>query len=140
MPISTYPSLIYVSASNMELGTEDLEIKRIVEASVVRNREHDLTGSLIYAKGFFAQFLEGPIGPLEDLWQRIQVDERHTDVRLLLRSEAGTRHFAGWSLAYNGRASYLANELQRLHVGGASAEDVDRLIYMLQQFSGRVGT
>lgn len=57
-----------------------------------------VTGVLCYSEGIFLQVLEGGRSAVNELYNRIARDPRHTDVELLCYDEIGERRFAGWSM------------------------------------------
>ena len=92
--------LVYASRWANVLG-EDIEasIHRIVAASISRNRLADVTGLLLAHDGWFLQALEGPEGQVRGLMDRIGLDRRHRDVRVISASEAPARLFKDWNMA-----------------------------------------
>lgn len=137
MTIHNVSSFIYVSRSTVEPDDLAHELTSIVQTSLSRNSNNSVTGCLIHADGYFAQYLEGPEAALAELLARIEADERHTQVRVTDRRYQPARNFHGWAMAYSGEAGHLRSFLNRLHLTGGSEPDADRLIYMLQQFTGR---
>jgi len=90
--------LIYASRFSREAGPGDLQ--EIVDVSREKNRELGITGALCFDPRFFMQCIEGPRGAVNELYNRIVVDERHTDVTLIAYGEIHKRSFAKWSMAY----------------------------------------
>ena len=78
-----------------------------------KNAEEGVTGALLYNSGYFAQVLEGPRAAIEVVFERIQQDERHSDVTILDFTESAHRDFAEWSMAHvtpiSGEESAIAN-------------------------------
>ena len=62
------------------------------------NRRDGITGALICREDIYLQLVEGPAGPIEALYARIQADDRHLDVRLLLRDDVVDPMFPGWAM------------------------------------------
>jgi hypothetical protein len=58
-----------------------------------------LTGALLFTGGHFAQLLEGPEEALRALVSRIECDDRHDRMSMLLDRPSPSRHFASWSMA-----------------------------------------
>lgn len=87
----------YVSRMAQSLGKA--EIEGITEQAARNNAAHDVTGVLMTSGGLFFQILEGPIDAVDEIYDAIVADERHTDV-LLLGSEIGLtgRLFPDWSM------------------------------------------
>ena len=64
-----------------------------------RNNPRDgITGALICRNDLYLQMIEGPADAIDALYSRIQADDRHFDVRLLLEEPMGERLFPGWGM------------------------------------------
>ena len=83
------------------------------------NASDSITGLLLYSEGHFMQLLEGPVDRLWRRFDRIRVDGRHRDLRMILDEPAlDGRLFAGWQMGW-------------LDVGRAAPLDRDRLQRMV---------
>jgi hypothetical protein len=94
--------LVYVSNNTISETVFDQEIKAILNTAKENNSKSDITGSLLFNAGDFAQVLEGPMGAVEELFERIQNDDRHTNCMVLCCEPTTTRTFTNWSMAYEG--------------------------------------
>jgi Sensors of blue-light using FAD len=74
------------------------DLPDLVKQSQQRNTAHGLTAVLIVGSGRFLQYVEGPPIPLLQLWNRLQHDPRHSDVRLLHYASIATRRFPDWAM------------------------------------------
>lgn len=63
-----------------------------------RNVAESITGLLVYHEGCFVQWLEGPAGAVERVWQSIQRDPRHSEVEPLPTPWSEHRLFPNWTL------------------------------------------
>ena len=88
--------LLYASRAVPAVDQE--ELMAIVRKSKANNLKLGITGVLCFSQGIFLQVLEGGRGPVNQLYNRIVGDTRHTDVELLCYEEIGERRFAGWSM------------------------------------------
>jgi hypothetical protein len=70
----------------------------ILKKSKANNPAIGITGVLCFSGGIFLQVLEGGRAGINQLYNRIAADPRHTDVVLLSYEEIGERRFAGWSM------------------------------------------
>jgi hypothetical protein len=86
--------LVYYSRNRIGGGSDSLSdaIGTILETSRSNNARADVTGALMFNAGCFAQVLEGPRVALENVFERIQQDDRHGDVSLLAFSPARNAH------------------------------------------------
>lgn len=73
----------------------------IVKSSRAFNRQHDITGLLVFDGWRFFQYIEGEESEVRALVERIRCDERHEHfTELLSRPMGGPRHFRNWSMGY----------------------------------------
>ena len=91
-------SLIYRSVAE-ESFTLPMIYKMLSKARDF-NAEHNITGCLLYHNGQFIQLLEGTHEEVRALFERIQEDERHSQVELLEEEEISERIFGDWSMAF----------------------------------------
>lgn len=62
------------------------------------NKRDDITGALVCRADVYLQLLEGPTPAVEAAFERISRDDRHVDVKLLVRRPVAERLFPGWSM------------------------------------------
>lgn len=97
--------LTYVSRNKLpsqDLAQEEA-IERILASSQRNNALLDISGALLFSTDCFAQTLEGPMAAVEALFERIQLDDRHSDTTILQVGPVADRGFGAWSMAYAGR-------------------------------------
>lgn len=101
---ATLHRLIYTSSNRIDGSPDRLgeEVRDILAASRRNNRAANVTGALMFNAGCFAQVLEGDRGIVEATFERIQRDERHSDVSLLLFETVKERIFGDWSMGFVG--------------------------------------
>ena len=102
--------LVYYSRNAMFSYSADLqaEIAGVLEVSRRNNTAVGVTGALLFNAGFFAQVLEGPRDAVEETFERIQLDDRHSDIVLVSCAPVKGRCFADWSMAHVGAATMTA--------------------------------
>ena len=115
--------LIYASRP---FGYSAAMLAGILSFARVRNAQLDVTGALICRQDIFLQLLEGPVGPVETLFDRICEDDRHVDVTLLVRSGVQDRLFPTWAMKHDPADSWLwsREEVNQGALLKASARDV----------------
>jgi diguanylate cyclase (GGDEF)-like protein/PAS domain S-box-containing protein len=91
-------TVIYVSKASESI-TDD-ELKQILNFARKNNSELGVTGFLIYNKGYFLQLLEGRQDSIDELLGKIVDDQRHNDVRIVLRTFNERRLFSDWTMGY----------------------------------------
>ncbi|NTS77033.1 BLUF domain-containing protein [Catenovulum sp. SM1970] len=94
----------YISCSQLKSLCKDQQDKineslsALVLNSKTKNSKNGVTGALLYNGDHFVQVLEGDKSYLEALYQKILVDSRHQDVRLLFKYPVKTRAFNAWAM------------------------------------------
>ncbi len=135
-PVTLY-RLIYRSRNHIVGARPDAdigqEIHSILEASRRRNAANQVTGALLFTGSGFAQVLEGPRDVVEQTFERIGMDPRHTDVVVLSFTPTERRSFPQWSMAFCGQVGDPVMEAvdagsSQPGVLGASGSDVLRLL------------
>lgn len=90
--------LVYLSSASL-LYTED-DLRNILTVSRKNNAQADITGMLLYHDGSIIQVLEGEKRKVVNLYNRIQLDTRHSGVIKLIDGENANRHFQNWSMGF----------------------------------------
>lgn len=90
--------LIYTSFKNTTCNEK--EIKDILETSYRKNFEKGITGILTHSDSRFIQYLEGPLHDLEELFEAIKADSRHTAVSNWDFAAINQRIFPHWDMGY----------------------------------------
>ncbi len=98
--------ILYCSRSAVE--TDVGEIGLILAASRENNARDGVTGGLFFSSQCFAQVLEGPSDMVEQVFERIQGDERHCEVTVLDAGPIAKRDFPQWSMAFAGSTDPFA--------------------------------
>jgi hypothetical protein len=96
--------MAYISKSKL-VGDRDAvkqEVESILAAATRNNPSIDVTGALLYSGGYFCQTIEGPEDSIEELFETIQMDGRHSDVTVLHFEPIEERGFSDWSMAFAG--------------------------------------
>lgn len=101
---ATLHRLVYTSRNLIDGSPDHLgeQVRNILAASRRNNKAADITGALMFNAGCFAQVLEGDRDIVEATFERIQRDDRHGDVSLLLFETVAERIFGDWSMGFVG--------------------------------------
>ncbi len=96
--------LVYCSRNRISgTGPEVTEqLQGILASSRVNNGRVGITGALLYSAGNFAQVLEGPLSSIEQTFEMIQRDPRHSEVVVIQSGPTAARDFPEWSMAFAG--------------------------------------
>ncbi len=90
--------IVYVSFSERELTEKELE-ELLVDIRK-RNKLQKVTGLLLYKDGAFIQLIEGKTNTIQNLFERIKNDKRHSNIVLLLEESIKKRAFPDWTMGY----------------------------------------
>ncbi|MBT8472255.1 MAG: BLUF domain-containing protein [Marinicaulis sp.] len=100
MHIIAYFSQIQVPARDVTC-----ELEEIAKVSQKNNRENNITGALLCEGSHFLQLIEGKKAKLDQLFEKIKIDSRHTDITVLINEPTNKRTCPDWSM----EAFHLAN-------------------------------
>ncbi len=89
--------LVYTSKISRQLTPADLE--SIAEHSQKNNDALNLTGILLLRGQSFHAMLEGGATGLLRTMEKVIIDDRHFDIRILQEETITARRFANWSFA-----------------------------------------
>ena len=97
--------LVYLSRNDIQASADTLmsEVDAILATSRTNNDRVGVTGALMFNAGCFAQVLEGPHTAVQATFERIQCDERHAAVRIMLFDLVAERAFSSWAMAFMGQ-------------------------------------
>ncbi|MGL4636075.1 MAG: BLUF domain-containing protein [Beijerinckiaceae bacterium] len=87
--------LCYCSKATGDIASTHAEI--MYRASS-RNKQNGITGCLAYCCNWFIQVIEGEQAVVEETFERIKNDSRHSDIRLMGRREIRGRSFPDWNM------------------------------------------
>ena len=92
-----FKRITYISRYAKPMTAEEIEV--LGENAEEKNRAHGVTGFLMASGGLFYQVLEGPPDVVDQIYEAIAHDERHTDVLLLESVDPVERRiFPDWSM------------------------------------------
>lgn len=90
--------IIYCSQSTYDLAPE--ELVELLDLCRRNNGAAGLSGMLLYSSQSFLQVLEGDSADLSAAYERIQNDDRHTELRLLFDAETDGPLFPDWTMGF----------------------------------------
>lgn len=87
--------LVYTSRP---FGFDDELLAGILVDARRANARDGITGALIARHDLFVQYLEGSEAAVDATYARIAADDRHVDLRLILREPVAERLFPDWAM------------------------------------------
>ena len=90
---------LYLSHATREMSTADL--RELLIESRELNRDHGITGLLIYVGRHFMQCIEGKDEEIGQLVRNISADARNESFTRLLDREVAERAFPAWSMGFH---------------------------------------
>jgi hypothetical protein len=107
--------LIYASRWSDPTRTDmDQVVAEVIDRSCANNRLRGVTGLLLFHRGWFLQVLEGPLEAVDDTFDRIRRDDRHTDIRTVADLPVAARAFGDWTMTAERLGEVATDELERL--------------------------
>lgn len=95
--------LSYVSTARELLTNKQLE--SLLKDSSKSNKEHGITGMLLYKYSTFMQVIEGLESDIDHLFLNIMDDITHTGVTRLFKDKIPKRDFSEWSMGFKRSSS-----------------------------------
>ena len=96
--MSPVRQIIYASQASMAFPPETLlELLTFCRRA---NPRAELSGLLVFRDDTFLQLLEGPAERVTRVYEKICVDPRHHDIRLLADRQVEERYFPDWSMGF----------------------------------------
>lgn len=120
--------IFYVSRS---LASRE-QVQDILMSARALNARRQVTGSLLYTGGHFAQVIEGPAATLAETMVAIAADPRHDTVRTLVKGRLAERRHGETCLAYSeapGANELIANLIGTRRVNTRRAQRVLDLMF-----------
>jgi hypothetical protein len=94
-------SILYSSDAAYPLG--EVEINHILDKARARNIEAGVTGILLHKNGHFLQYIEGAELELARIFQIIQENKQHNNLKVIFYRPVSQRLFPEWSMAYQSK-------------------------------------
>ncbi len=89
--------LIYKSVSKDEFVSNET-VESISQKGAINNSKKGISGLLILTGNHFLQVLEGPETAVNELFQKICLDDRHQQIKLINYDLITQRQFEVWSM------------------------------------------
>lgn len=113
--------MLYVSGSSEQMSNDD--IQKILAVSRRNNLRDGITGMLLWADGVFIQILEGEADTVRSVFRRIESDNRHRNVMVVLEQAADDRLFTQWSMGFKQLDADMAAGKKLFQISRAALAD-----------------
>jgi hypothetical protein len=90
--------LVYTSMAITPFSEEDLI--QLLEQSRASNKKAGITGMLLYTRSKFIQVLEGDQSVVNELYAKIEQDDRHKKIATVIEGESEERIFKDWAMGF----------------------------------------
>ena len=123
---------------NQQLFSMSIEdLKSLEVEAATRNKELKVSGFLVYDGFHFFQYIEGLKGVIEELYKKIQVDDRHTSVTTLSEGSLGDLLFTTWGMKTFMPGDFVASD--RVHIIDilSRKHDSDSIVSVIKDLSFR---
>lgn len=87
---------MYISQSRIDRS----QVDELVSASLSNNYKSGITGGMIFTGRLFAQIIEGPADAVNDLIDKIAMDDRHSGFKILVKEAVDERAYRDWNMGY----------------------------------------
>jgi hypothetical protein len=107
--------IVYISRALFPASADpylvEPEVADILSKSRAKNRARRLYGVLCFGDGCFLQCLQGDEKTVNEVFQGINKDTRHGDIKLLSSKNIDKKTFSRWSMKYCGVGSEMRGML-----------------------------
>ncbi len=90
-------AIMYKSIPSKDIGKS--KFQELLQNSQERNRLHSVTGYIFLSKTKIVQLIEGDDVVINKLYDRIKLDNRHTEVSVILDKQIERRTMMNWNMA-----------------------------------------
>tara|TARA_R110000868_G_scaffold32076_1_gene117065 strand:- start:10291 stop:10722 length:432 start_codon:yes stop_codon:yes gene_type:complete len=91
--------LTYRSVASSSISEKD--ILEILNEAKTFNFQNNITGCLVFYDNHFIQILEGDENIIKQIFSKIVIDSRHSNVQVLSEGIKKERFFPDWNMAYS---------------------------------------
>lgn len=102
-------ALLQMIYASQPFGFDEVMLAGILLDARRGNTLNDVTGALIVRDDLYLQLLEGPPEMVEAAYERINRDDRHTNMRRIVRRRVEERMFPNWSMLDDRAQSWICS-------------------------------
>lgn len=107
--------LIYASVATHNF--QPSELAELLQKARATNERCALTGMLLHvdSDGSFFQAIEGETQAIDQLWERLIRDKRHSQLTRIIREPIARRSFEGWTMGFSSVSSEKLRQVPGLN-------------------------
>lgn len=102
--------IVYQSTANQPFSCQ--ELGQLLTYARTNNEKHNITGLLLYNGNEFLQVLEGECQELKRVYERVEADPRHGQIRLLSNGPIDQPTFPDWRMGFVGDCANFFEQVQ----------------------------
>ncbi len=129
--------LLYYSSASEHLQQND--IRSILSKSIKYNTHKNITGVLVYDKHYFMQLLDGDRDEVNELYNRVIQDPRHSNIRLIHYGALAGQRFTEWSMGIAYLPSFPKARIEANYGGffppKFTVEDAVQYLLMISEYT-----
>lgn len=128
-------SLVHVIYASQPFGFDESILAGILLDARRCNRRDGITGALVCRADIYLQLLEGPKEQVAETVGRIQRDDRHANMRVLVSEPVSERMFGDWDMLHDPAKSWLWSR-EEIGAGAMDRATPDEVIGVFRTLSG----
>ena len=127
-------SLLQLVYASRPFGYDAATLLGILFKARSKNAKADVTGCLICRDDLYLQLLEGPVDQVQQIYSKIQEDDRHVEVTQLISHEVDTRMFGKWAMRDDPVQSWMWTR-EQIDAGAINATTPAEVLAIFQRLA-----
>ena len=130
-------ALIQLVYASQPFGYDAAILSGILMTARRCNERDGITGALVCRRDIYLQLLEGPEMQVRQTYDRIERDDRHVDLKLLVSTPATERMFGEWDMLHDPVRSWLWT-VEEIDGGALDRVTEDEVLTVFAELASRV--
>lgn len=127
-------SLTQIVYYSKPFGFDASVLDDILTVSRARNSRDDITGTLICRGDMYLQLIEGPDAAIQTTYQRIEADDRHLEINLVVSRLVTDRLFPKWAMRDDPARSWMWSQ-QEVAAGAIAAATPPQILAIFERLA-----
>ena len=120
--------------SSRPFGFDTSILSGVLIDSRENNKKNNITGSLLCRADIYLQMLEGPKKNVMEAFERIRRDDRHLEVKILLKRDVNERMFPDWAMKDDPIQSWMWSQ-KEVAAGAVQNSSEEEILNIFKQIS-----